>query len=306
LNITIPGLDDLAVRKAIGYAINREELITIGRLGYGTATTSAIPEVFYPALFDEAGVFTEDVDMANQILDDAGYLDNDADGTRNFPGTAPTDELEFDLLTLSWDDISVATGIGIETQMARINITINNMVTDDGPMYDAIYTGDYEMYTMAHGYSAIPDHLWWRCHSDNIYEWGDNVNGIDNATVDSIMDAYVAATPATLPAAAAVAAKAVLDNVPYVPLYLSDDTHALRAEWLNYTMPAGGPFTAFNPRTMVFMYDNDTISTTTGTTTGTDTDTGTGTGTPADYTLVIVAVGGIVGVIIIFIILKRR
>ena len=31
----------------------------------------------------------EDVDLANQILDDAGYLDIDNDGVREFPGVAP-------------------------------------------------------------------------------------------------------------------------------------------------------------------------------------------------------------------------
>ena len=291
LNLTIPGLDDIDVRRALALAIDRDELVTVGRLGHGTPTYAAIPEVFYPSLFSEDGVFDEDVDLANQILDDAGYLDNDDDGNRNFPGTAPTDELEFDLMTLSWDDISVATGIGIETQMARINVTINNQVTDDGPMYDALYTGHYEMYTMAHGYGAIPDHPWWRCHSSNIYEWGDNIHNLNNATVDIIMDDYVASTPATIGVNAANASKAVLDNVPYVPLYLSDDTHAVRKEWVNFTTPAGGPFTAFNPRTMVFMYDD-------------------GTGiVPAsgDITLyLIIGAGAVVAIIIIFVIMKRR
>jgi len=289
MNTTINGLNDTVVRRAMALAIDRDELVTIGRLGHGTPTYAAIPEVFYPDLYDADTKFIEDLDAANALLDDAGYLDTDADGTRNFPGS--TDELEFDIMTLSWDDISVATGVGIETQMARINITINNQVTDDGPMYDAIYTGHYELYTMAHGYSGIPDYPWWRCHSSNIYEWGDNVHNINNATVDDIMDDYVAATPATISARATAASKAVLDNVPYVPLYLSDDTHALRREWVNFTTPAGGPFTAFNPRSIVFMYDD-------------------GTGIlPAtvDYTLyIIIGAGAIVGIIVIFMILKRR
>ena len=289
INNTVAGLDDLDVRRAMGLAMNREELITIGRLGHGTATWSAIPETFYPDLYNVAGRFVENVTLANEILDDAGYLDTDADGIRNFPSS--TDELEFDIMTLSWDDISVATGGAIANQLARINITVHNQVTDDGPMYDAIYTGAYELYTMADGYGAIPDHPWWRCHSSNILEWGSNAFGFDNATVDDILDAYVAATPATIGAAAADAAKAVLDNVPYVPLYLSDDTHAMRKEWVNYTTPAGGPFTAFNPRTMVFMEDD-------------------GTGIlPAtvDWTLyIIIGAGAIVGIIVIFMILKRR
>jgi len=322
-NMTIPGLDDYNVRKAMSLAVDRTEIIDIGRLGYGTRTDSVIPEAFYPELFNSIGVYEEDISEANAILDAAGYLDNDADGNRNFPGTAPTPELEFDLLTLSWDDISVATGIGIETQMESIGITINILVTDDGPMYDAIYSGYYEMYTMAHGYDTIPDHVWWRCHSSSIYEWGDNVYHLDNATVDTILDNYVSSTPATLADNAALAAKAVYDNIPYVPLFLSDDTHVMRAEWVNYTTPAGGPFSSFNPRTMVFMYDSSsststststttgntgitstTITTTTGTTSATTTTNGTLLG--IDSIMVFMISVGSLGVIIVVIVLIIR
>ena len=265
LNLTVAGLDDIDVRRAMALAIDRDELINIGRLGFGTATRAAIPEVFFPSLFNEDTVFPENVTLANEILDAAGYDDTDADGIRNGDGVhVPAgEELEFDCLSLSWDDISVATVTGIKIQMEEIGIKINNVVTDDGPMYDAIYTGEYEMYSMAHGYDNVPDYLWYRCHSANIFEWGDNVDHLDNATVDAIMDDYVSATPAELYAKATAASLAVWENIPYVPLYLSDDTHALRKEWVNYTTPAGGPFTAYNPRAMIFMYDEDFGGTTT-------------------------------------------
>jgi len=297
LNLTIPGLDDINVRRAMAFAINRQELVNIGRLGFGTPTTAAIPEVFYPALYNSATDFLENDTLANEILDAAGYIDTDADGIRNGNGVEVplVEELEFDCLSLSWDDISVSTVTGIKLQMEDIGIKINNVVTDDGPMYDAIYTGEYEMYSMAHGYDNIPDYPWWRCHSSNIFEWGDNVDHIDNATVDTIMDEYMAATPATLYAKATAASKAILDNVPYVPLYLSDDTHALRAEWENYTAPAGGPFTAFNPRAMVFMYDSELGEPTTP--------------PPAPDILLILGVGAgalVVGVIITYFIVRRK
>lgn len=317
-DLTAPGLDDLEVRRALALAVNREEVIAVGRLGHGTATESAIPEAFYPELFNEIGVFDEDITEANAILDAAGYLDNDADGNRNFPGSAPTAELEFDLMVLSWDDVSVACGVAIEVQMDAIGVGINVLVTDDGPMYDAIYTGEYEMYLMAHGYSAIPDHVWWRCHSSNIYEWGDNCYKLNNATVDLFMDNYMESTPATLQTNTAMAAKVVLDNIPYVPLFLSDDTHAMRAEWVNYTTSAEGPFSAFNPRTMVFMYDEDIGTTTTTTTTSptgttsstTTTTSGTittnGTVPEIDLILVMMISLGSMGVIVIVIVLILR
>jgi ABC-type transport system substrate-binding protein len=199
-------------------------------------------------------------------------------------------------MTLSWDDISVLTGTGLKLQMEEIGIKINNIPTDDGPMYDALYTGDYEMYTMAHGYDPIPDHIWWRCHSDNIFEWGDNIYHLDNATVDDLLDTYMASAPASLHANGAAAAKAILDNVPYVPLYLSDDTHAMRKEWVNFTTPAGGPFTSFNIRSMVFMYDEEFGQTTTTTAGGID-------------MLLLVGVGAgalVVGVIITYLFTRRK
>ena len=290
-NLTVPGLNDTNVRRAMSVAINRTELINIGRLGYGTATYAAIPDVFFPSLYSVDAVFEENVTLANEILDDAGYVDNDADGTRNFPGTAPTPELEFDLLTLSWDDISVGTGDGLVSQMADIGILIHNLATDDDPMYNALYTGAYEMYSMSHGYDPIPDFLWWRCHSDNIFPWGDNVYHLNDTATDAIMDTYVGSAPAQLAANSRLAAMEVKTKVPYVPLYLSDDTHALRKEWVNFTAPAGGPFTAFNPRTMVFMYDD-----------GTGIVPGFG-----DLTWLFLGAGiFIVGIIVVVVIIKRR
>lgn len=290
INNTIPGLSDIDVRRAMAMGINRTELINVGRLGHGTRTDSAIGVAFFPGLYNSDANFPDaQVAAANALLDSAGYVDLDADGIRNFPGDANT-EMEWELMTLSWDDISVATGDALVGQMAELNISLTNAVTDDGPMYDAIYTGAYELYTMADGYSPIPDHVWWRCHSSNIYDWGDNAFGIDNSTVDDIMDDYVASTPATLVANAREAALAVLHNVPYVPLYLSDDTHALRREWVNYTTPAGGPFTAFNPRTMVFMYDDGTGITPGG----------------GDYTLIIAIGAGVLIVALVVVVMIRR
>jgi hypothetical protein len=48
--------------------------------------------------------------------------------------------------------------------------------------------------------------------------------------------------------------------MPYIPLFVSDDTHVLRAEWTNFSTKPGGPFSIFCPETMVFMYDSETYT----------------------------------------------
>lgn len=82
-------LYDPAVREAIDYAIDREQITTIGYLGYarpaGTFLSPADGEFFndnlQPLPFDPA--------RANQILDDAGYLDSDGDGIREYSDGTP-------------------------------------------------------------------------------------------------------------------------------------------------------------------------------------------------------------------------
>jgi len=94
---TDPALQDPIVKKAIAYAIDKQQLVDIVRLGYGTATESFIPpEFFGPAYADPAAVTYEyNVFLANQMLDAAGYLDIDADGIREMPApTEPVDEPE--------------------------------------------------------------------------------------------------------------------------------------------------------------------------------------------------------------------
>ncbi|MFW9921417.1 MAG: ABC transporter substrate-binding protein, partial [Candidatus Thorarchaeota archaeon] len=168
-----------------------------------------------------------------------------------------TPELSFDLWVLSWDDISVDTGTGIRTLLDEIGININVVIKDDDPMYEGLFQEprQFTMYEMSHGFGSVPDHVWYRMHSENIIDWGDNPYGLDNATVDTALDNFFTSTPATVHENARLVQLYATQNIPYIPLFLSDDTHAIRAEWTNYTIKPGGPFTSYNPQTMVFMYD---------------------------------------------------
>jgi len=168
-----------------------------------------------------------------------------------------TPELSFDLWVLSWDDISVDTGTGIRTLLDEIGININVVIKDDDPMYEGLFQEprQFTMYEMSHGYGSVPDHVWYRMHSENIIDWGDNPYGLNNATMDTALDNFITSTPATVHENARLVQLYATQNIPYIPLFLSDDTHAIRAEWTNYTIKPGGPFTSYNPQTMVFMYD---------------------------------------------------
>ncbi len=257
-NLTIQGFDDAAVRKAICYGLNRTEIIDVARGGYGTATWSTIPEAFFPAYYDEEGRFPErNATYANEILDDAGYLDTDEDGIRNFPYPDNDTQMIFDMQVLSWDTISVDAGTAIADELKDIGIFLSVSITDDAVMYPNIYAlpRNYRLYEMSHRLSGYPDHVWWRMHSFNDIDWGDNCYGLHNATMDAALDDLLHATNDTArKAAAKEVQKLSAELAPYIPLYLSDDTHAIRNEWVNYTFVPGGIFTILNRLTMLNIY----------------------------------------------------
>lgn len=257
-NLTIAGLDDPIVREAMGYALNRTEIIQVARGGHGTATWTTIPEAFFPAYYNASGRFpARNITYANQLLDDAGYIDTDGDGTRNFPDSE--DEMTFDMQVLDWDTISVDAGTAIADELMEIGISVSVEPTDDSIMYDNLYAlpRKYRMYEMSHGYGGYPDHVWWRMHSCNDISWGDNCYGLHNDTMDAALDDLLHATNDTLRTEAATEVqKLSVELAPYIPLFLSDDTHAIRKEWLNYTFVPGGIFTSMNRLTMLNIYSS--------------------------------------------------
>ena len=80
-----PALQDRNVRLALAHATDKQQIIDVVLLGLGAPGLTLIPDslgVFYN---DSLNDYAYDVAMANQILDDAGYLDSDGDGVREMP-----------------------------------------------------------------------------------------------------------------------------------------------------------------------------------------------------------------------------
>lgn len=150
-----PALLDLEVRRAINYAIDKEAVIEDVLSGFGEVATtispsadpSWIPEI--PA--DEQ--FTYDVERANQILDDAGYLDTDGDGIREMPGGGDPIVLRHGVNT----DSTTYPPVGdlFVGWMESIGLGVELMPADGGQLFEIIVTGDYD--TFAWGWVPFVD-----------------------------------------------------------------------------------------------------------------------------------------------------
>ena len=163
-------------------------------------------------------------------------------------------ELRFEMQVLEWDDISVFAGGAIADLLSEVGIKIDVSALSDEIMYPNLYERpqEYEIYEMSHGYGAIPTHVYYRMHSANDYAWGDNIFSFHNSTMDALLNEALTAQNFTVMKEALDEVQVVAaENLPYIPLFLSDDTHVLRHEWTGEVRVPGGIFTSFNPMTVV-------------------------------------------------------
>jgi peptide/nickel transport system substrate-binding protein len=87
-----PALLDINVRRAIAHGVDRDAVIEDLEFGHASRVEAVSPSAdpkWMPEIPEEDRL-EYDPDLANQILDDAGYLDSDGDGIREMPdGTNP-------------------------------------------------------------------------------------------------------------------------------------------------------------------------------------------------------------------------
>ena len=124
-----PAVRDPAVRLAIDHAINKQQIVDIALLGHGITcpTNWACGPNFGEELNPDLTLTPYDPELANQILDEAGYLDTDNDGIRE---TAEGQLLEFRLtyatdfpleFTISQMIADWLTAIGISTNIEAVD-----------------------------------------------------------------------------------------------------------------------------------------------------------------------------------------
>jgi peptide/nickel transport system substrate-binding protein len=117
-----PALLDRNVRLALAHATDKQQIIDVVLLGLGKPGLTLIPDSLGDFYNDSLVDYTFDVDLANQILEEAGYLDSNGDGVREMPDSSnplifrvnwPSDSVDAprmaELLSGMWSQIGVGT-----------------------------------------------------------------------------------------------------------------------------------------------------------------------------------------------------
>lgn len=118
-----PGVQDVAVRQAVAYAVDRERINTIAARDTSFVAHGILPS-FYKSFYEEPEQdYPYDPEMANQILDDAGWV-QEGDGPRTKGG----EELSFDLYVRSESPYNVQAGKLVAEMAAEVGIEFNVQV----------------------------------------------------------------------------------------------------------------------------------------------------------------------------------
>jgi peptide/nickel transport system substrate-binding protein len=179
-------LKDLRVRRAIGYAIDRESIVKYLRRGLATTAIGMLPPTswaFEPAVF----TFTYDPDQAKKLLDEAGYPDPDGDG--------PLPRLSLSLKTSTAEFNRLQSAV-IQQNLKDVGITLDIRTYEFATMYADILKGNFQMYTLqwVGGAVADPDILRRVFHSQMTPPAGFNRGHFSDPEVDRLIDEATKAT----------------------------------------------------------------------------------------------------------------
>ncbi|MGH2992893.1 MAG: ABC transporter substrate-binding protein [Solirubrobacterales bacterium] len=125
-----PAVQDKTVRQAIAYAIDRERVNQISALGTSFVGNGILPS-FYKSFYEvpEEDYTPQDIELANQMLDDAGW-EQSGDG----PRTKGDQELSFDLYVRSESQSDIQASKLIAEMADEIGVEFNVQVVSVGKL----------------------------------------------------------------------------------------------------------------------------------------------------------------------------
>jgi peptide/nickel transport system substrate-binding protein len=251
-NLSVPGLDNVAVRKAIAMAVDYDSIIANAMTNQSPTFAQVPRSIMNPtdgeqALYNKDAVKDlqwagNDIEGAKALLDEAGIVDGDGDGFRELNGT----KLSFNSCCPNgWTDWMAAMEI-----VAAAGEKIGIEITTEFPEWDVYQTivtaatqSDYDIFMMWTE-SATPIQPWGRLRNlmDPEYgtadgNWLGNYGHYNNSRIGELIKLIpTTADQAQLKEYYTEAVEIYLTDVPSFSLmYRPDQFHAVNESvWTNY------------------------------------------------------------------------
>jgi len=155
-NTTRPGLDEVPVRQAMNYAVDRQVIIDQVLLGEGRPMATDVPSDSW-AYNPGARQYEFNPNKARQLLDDAGWKPG-PDGVRTKNGQ----QLKYTLWTSAGNKIREAIVTISQQQLLEVGVSVDLQFQDFAAMINRINKLDYDLFVSGFVFGADPDNydLW--------------------------------------------------------------------------------------------------------------------------------------------------
>ncbi len=260
-NLESPGLDNVAVRRAIAMAVDYDAIIANAMTNQSATFTQVPRSLMNPtpgeqSLYDHEAVADlqwagGDIETANALLDEAGIVDSDGDGWRDMDGqklsyvaTCPNGwsdwQAAIEVLAAAGKEI----GIDITTNFPEWSVYQTVVTKSDEPLQEG-----YDIFMMWSD-GAGPTQPWGRIRKmlssefiDMTSNWNGNWGGYSNPEADAIIAAIPAETdPAALNAMYTRLVEIYLTDVPsFTLMYRPQSFHTVNESvWTNFPFDGDG------------------------------------------------------------------
>ncbi len=211
LNLRDPALADLRVRRAIGYAIDREAIIKSLLRGYARPACSLLPPMHW-AHEEEVFKFSYDPEKARKLLAEAGYSSG----------------LE---LELKCSSTAFARSLAevLHDQLGRVGIRLRINCMEFSAFYQQIIRGNFQLYFLMWVGISDPDIFYYTLHSASIPPHGANRGFFVNPLADFLIEKGRQTFDREMRRAVySQLQKVVSQQVPFIPLWYPDSIAVYR------------------------------------------------------------------------------
>jgi peptide/nickel transport system substrate-binding protein len=233
--------DNVELRHAMSYAINREEFAELAWNGQALPLYQPLPPTIWghnPEL--DAESIHYDLDMANSMLDELGYVDVDGDGIREQPDGSPW---IVPFATVSGDEWRRQAEV-IEAQFRDAGIQIRIDTMEMPALRELTTTGTHDLFLLLYGFTD-PSILTF--FFDSARKGGSNRAWFSSPELDELLvQADSDLNSETRYQTVTEISRVVIQEAPWIFLVVPNTTVGVRNEMKNWDFTLEGGFLYWN------------------------------------------------------------